>query len=149
VSLLTDHLSVSTIWVSKEQYMLRILLADHHTHVLRALKTMLLERPEIVAVGEAVDVNGLLSLSEKLLPDLILIDRELPGGPIEDLIAALHQLDPKPYVIIMSSEIEHSRMLLKAGADAFVSKGDQPEWLLDTLLKFDRRIKNEDSSRLE
>jgi DNA-binding NarL/FixJ family response regulator len=110
---------------------------------------MLLERPEIEAVGEAVDVNGLLSLSEKLLPDLILIDRELPGGPIEDLIAALHQLDPKPYVIIMSSEIEHSRMLLKAGADAFVSKGDQPEWLLDTLLKFDRRIKNEDSSRLE
>jgi DNA-binding NarL/FixJ family response regulator len=85
---------------------------------------MLLERPEIEAVGEAVDVNGLLSLSEKLLPDLILIDRELPGGPIEDLIAALHQLDPKPYVIIMSSEIEHSRMLLKAGADAFVSKGD-------------------------
>ena len=129
--------------------MLRILLADHHTHVLRALKTMLLESPEIVAVGEAVDVNGLLSLSEKLLPDLILIDRELPGGPIEDLITALHQLDPKPYVIIMSSEIEHSRMLLKAGADAFVSKGDQPEWLLDTLLKFDRGIKNEDSSRLE
>ena len=124
--------------------MLRILLADHHVHVLRALKTMLLERPELVAVGEAVDVNGLLSLSEKLLPDLILIDIELPGGPIEDLIAALHLLEPKPYVIIMSSEIEHSRMILKAGADAFVSKGDDPEWLVETLYQYEARIRNED-----
>ena len=124
--------------------MLRILLADHHVHVLRALNTMLLERPELVAVGEAEDVNGLLSLSEKLHPDLILIDIELPGGPIEDLIAALHLLEPKPYVIIMSSEIEHSRMILKAGADAFVSKGDDPEWLVETLYQYEARKRNED-----
>ena len=30
----------------------------------------------------------------------------------------------------MSSEVEYSRMLLKAGADAFVSKGDDPVWML-------------------
>ena len=125
--------------------MLRILLADHHPYVLQALKTMLSEKPGLAAVGEAVDVNGLLCLSEKLHPDLILLDIELPGGPIEDLIAALHLLEPKPYVIIMSSEIENSRMMLKAGADAFVSKGDDPEWLVDTLYKFDKRTRNEDN----
>ena len=74
--------------------MLRILLADHHPYVLQALKTMLSEKPGLAAVGEAVDINGLLCLSEKLHPDLILKDIELPGGPIEDLNAPLHLLEP-------------------------------------------------------
>jgi hypothetical protein len=30
-------------------------------------------------------------------------------------------------------------MLLQAGADAFVSKGDHPEWLLDTLHRYAQR----------
>ena len=124
--------------------MLRILLADHHTHVLRALNTLLLEKPDLVPVGEAVDANGLLSLSKELHPDLVLVDRELPGGLIEDLIAALHRLDPKPVVIVMNSTHEYERRLLQAGADAFVSKGDDPEWLLDKLYKFEARIRNEE-----
>jgi hypothetical protein len=43
----------------------------------------------------------------------------------------------------MSSEFENSRMVLKAGADAFVSKADQPDWLLDTLQKFENRVKKD------
>ena len=31
-------------------------------------------------------------------------------------------------------------MLLKAGADAFVSKSDQPDWLLETLKNFENRL---------
>jgi hypothetical protein len=34
--------------------------------------------------------------------------------------------------------------MLKAGADVFVSKGDEPEWLLETLKKYESCInKNE------
>ncbi len=124
--------------------MLRILLADHHTHVQWALKTMLLEKPGLVLVGEAVDADGLLSLSEKLHPDLILVDRELPGSPIEDLIAALHLLDPKPVVIVMNSDRTYERRLLQAGADVFVSKGDNPEGLLDKLHQFKARLSNQE-----
>jgi len=35
----------------------------------------------------------------------------------------------------MSSNPEYGRKYLKAGADAFVSKTDQPEWLFETLRK--------------
>jgi hypothetical protein len=38
----------------------------------------------------------------------------------------------------MGSRPEYGRMLLKAGADAFVSKSDQPDWLLETLQKFEK-----------
>ena len=120
---------------------MRIILADHHAQSLWALKTMLEEEPEFDLVGEAVDAEGLLTLVEEHNIDLVLVDRELPGYPIEDLIAGLRALDPAPFVIVMSSEFEYSRMLLKAGADAFVSKGDQPEWLLETLRRFEKRLR--------
>lgn len=126
--------------------MIHILLADHHAPPLWALKTVLQEEPEFELVGEAVDAEGLRDLSEKYHPDLILMDRELPGEPIEDLIAALHLLDPKPVVIVMSSDSSYGRMLLKAGADAFVSKGEQVDWLLRVLQKYKKSLAQKDAN---
>jgi DNA-binding NarL/FixJ family response regulator len=123
---------------------MRIILADQHVQPRLALKTLLEEQPEFDLIGEAQDAQGLLLLAKKHLADLVLLDSELPGIYIEDLIARLHALAPPPIVIVMSSESENSRKMLKAGADVFVSKGDEPEWLLETLQKFENRInKNE------
>ena len=123
---------------------MRIILADQHVQPRSALKRLLEEQPEFDLIGEAVDAQGLLLLAEKHLADLVLLDSELPGVYIEDLIASLHALEPPPIVIVMSSESENSRKMLKAGADVFVSKGDEPEWLLETLQKFENQInKNE------
>ncbi|MGD2049610.1 MAG: response regulator transcription factor [Chloroflexota bacterium] len=121
---------------------MRIILADNHQHALWALKTTLQEEPDLEIVGEAVDSEGLLRLAEKAAVDLVLVDRKLPGDPIEDLISRLQTLEPKPIIIVMSSNIEDSRKMLKAGADAFVSKGDQPDWLLETLRQYAKRTKN-------
>ena len=115
---------------------MHIILADHHPQALWALKTMLQEKPKLEVTAEATDACNLLTLAEENPPDLILMDWELPGGSIDDLITELHMLKPKPVVVVMSSRPEQGRMLLKAGADAFVSKSDQPDWLLDILHKF-------------
>ena len=123
---------------------MRILLADHHAQSLWALKTILNEQPEFDLVGVVEDGQSLLMLAEKETADLILMDRTLPGIPIENLIANLHSLNPRPLVIVMSSESEYSRMVLKAGADAFVSKGDEPSWLMETLLNYEKRYRKED-----
>ena len=123
---------------------MRIILADHHAQSLWALKTILNEQPEFDLVGAVEDAHNLLKLADKHTADLFLMDRTLPGGLIEDLIASLHAFVPRPLVVVMSSESEYSRMVLKAGADAFVSKGDEPSWLLETLLNFEKRMRNED-----
>jgi len=123
---------------------MRIILADHHAQSLWALKAILNEQPAFDLVGAVEDTHNLLKLADKHTADLFLVDRTLPGGLIEDLITSLHALDPRPLVVVMSSESEYSRMVLKAGADAFVSKGDEPSWLLQTLLKFEKRMRNED-----
>jgi DNA-binding NarL/FixJ family response regulator len=114
---------------------MRILLADHHSETLWALKTRFGEEPGIELIGETSEAEALLELAKASLVDLILMDGELPGRPVEILIADLHNLVPKPKVVVMSSNPEYGRKYLKAGADAFVSKTDQPEWLFETLRK--------------
>ena len=120
---------------------MRIILADHHEQPRLALTTLLKEQSEFTLLGEALDGQGLLILADECPTDVILLDSDLPGIYIENLITKLHSLSPCPIVIVMSSEFENSRKFLKAGADAFVSKSDQPEWLLETLKKYDGRIK--------
>jgi len=120
---------------------MRIILADHHPQALWALETILQEKSEFDVIGEVTDADSLLALATVDTPDLVLIDSDLPGKPIEDLISELHLCKPRPIVVVMSSKPENGRMLLKAGADAFVSKSDQPDWLLETLSKFEQRTK--------
>ena len=48
---------------------------------------------------------------KKQTPDLVLMDRELPGDSLENMIAMLHELEPIPIVIVMSSEFEFSSVV--------------------------------------
>jgi DNA-binding NarL/FixJ family response regulator len=120
--------------------LIHIILADHHAHPRWALGLLLGEQPEFNVIGEAVDAQNLLLLAGAQTANLVLVDQELPGIKIEDLIARLHEIQPRPVVIVMSSKSDNSIPMLQAGADAFVSKTDQPELLLETLYKYARQI---------
>jgi DNA-binding NarL/FixJ family response regulator len=126
---------------------MRIILADHHDQSRSALETLFAEQPEFDLVGQAIDAQGLILLVEKHTPDLVLLDGELPGTSIEELIAALHTFKARLIVMVMSSKFENSRMLLRAGADAFVSKTDEPEWLLEKLTQYAKQVKKDDANR--
>jgi DNA-binding NarL/FixJ family response regulator len=91
-------------------------------------------------VGEATEAKSLLTQAEALKPGLVLLDWELPGRAV-DLVDVLHAIDPRPKVVAMSSRLESGRAALAAGADAFVSKSDDPDWLLETLRQYAKRTK--------
>ncbi|MGW8251612.1 MAG: response regulator [Anaerolineales bacterium] len=127
---------------------MRIILADHHVGARCTLKTSIEEQPEFDLVGEASDTQCLYAMAKNNPADIILIDRELPGSSIEDLIPQLQAIEPRPVVVVMSKEIEYGRSILKAGADAFVSKGDQPNWLLEKLRQYARQVNmNQEAQR--
>lgn len=48
-------------------------------------------------------------------------------------VRCLHKLEPRPRVIAMSSELELDRTALAAGADAFISKNEASDWLIESL----------------
>jgi len=102
---------------------------------------LLQEEPGISAICDASNAEGTLKLAAEEDIDLVLLDGELPGSPIKDLIDELHSLNPAPKIIVMSSDLELGRLYLRDGADAFSSKSDQPDWLLTSLRRLSGPVK--------
>jgi DNA-binding NarL/FixJ family response regulator len=112
---------------------MRVLLADDHSRVRWALRTIIREEPGWMVVGEVSRAEQCLSRALALQPDLILLEWELPGQPVDQLLSALRTLEVPPRVIILSGQPELREAALAAGADAFVCKADPPEGLLAAL----------------
>jgi DNA-binding NarL/FixJ family response regulator len=111
----------------------RILIADHQSAVRSALRLLLHERLELDALGEAADSQELLAQLEQLRPDIILLDRDLPGWTPANLSDAFDGLDRRPKMIVLGAHPETVQTAGAAGADAFVSKCDPPKRLLSTI----------------
>ncbi len=115
---------------------MHILLADDQAEVRSALRLLLEQEPGMCVVGEAAEAETLLAQEEATQPDLVLLDWELPGAQITDLLSALRVRCRRTIVIALSGRLEARQEAVDAGIDAFVSKGDPPEYLLATLYAF-------------
>ncbi len=112
---------------------MRVLLADDEPTVRSALRLLLEHQPGLTIAGEVDHGQALLEMAAALLPDMVLVDWELPGGPGKKLLAALHSLTPCLRIVALSGRPEARQAALLAGADAVASKGDPPEVMLAAL----------------
>lgn len=117
---------------------MRVLLADGHIRVRRALRMFIAEVPGLRIVGEVWDADALLREASTLQPDLILLDWELHGMPAGKPISALRGLNLSARVIVLSWRPDSERGALAAGADGFVSKASGPERLLNVMRRLMR-----------
>ncbi|MCB0210810.1 MAG: response regulator transcription factor [Anaerolineae bacterium] len=120
----------------------RVILADDESQVRQALHILLDHEMNMLVVGEASDAESLVQQTRARLPDLVLLDWELPGLSPTDPLSTLRKTCPNLQVIALSNWPGGQRQALKAGANAFVSKVDSPSRLLDALHAMDTKIKN-------
>jgi len=111
----------------------RVLLADDQSSVRSALRLLIDHNPEFEILGEAVDFVTLFDWVKSCCPDVVLLDWELPDFGGKASLTLLRQHCPHLTIIALSGRPEAQQMALNAGADAFFSKGDPPEWLLQTV----------------
>ncbi len=109
---------------------MRILIADRQPKVRFALSTLLKQQPGLEIVGEAANVEELLAAVRASWPDVVLLHWGLEGTAVTDLPPILRRICPGLRVIVLSARPEAAREAMAAGADAFISKVDQPERLL-------------------
>jgi DNA-binding NarL/FixJ family response regulator len=119
---------------------MNVIIADHNTKARKALADLLREQPEIYVIDEATDTNSLLALVTKQVVDVIMLESGLPRLPLTDLIPEIREIKRMVKVIVMSSDPENARFALNSGADFFVSKTNQPEWLLETLHRCEKMV---------
>jgi DNA-binding NarL/FixJ family response regulator len=105
--------------------MIRVLIVDDHPVVREGLRVVLEDTKEMEVVGEAGSAEEALSSVERALPDIVLLDLELPGMNGVDAIPRLAGAASHPRVIILTAYDTEERVLaaLKAGAVGYVLKG--------------------------
>lgn len=109
-----------------------IFFADDEVNVRLAMR-LLLDQAGYKLIGEAEDTESLLAQVCSALPDVILLDWELPGLRAQHLLPVLRKYCPHTKVIAMSVQPEAQRAAITSGVDAFVSKGNSSDELLALL----------------
>lgn len=113
---------------------IRVLLEDAHSLFRQALKASLQEDGDIDVVAEASDDVDAVSEAERVRPDVIFLDANLPGADPIRTIAQLRERIPESRVVIV---VDHDDPVLLAeaveeGARGYVSKGSALADLIDT-----------------
>ena len=112
---------------------MRIVLATGDTDLRLAIQLLLSEEPGIKIIGSASDCDGLIALIKSTRPDIALLDWDLPGCNMEDVLLDIKSFtsEPKINLIVLGRHRRMSKTALQAGADEYVVIGDPPENLLE------------------
>src|SRR5574340_1143998 len=103
---------------------IRILLVDDHTILRAGLKMMLNAQPDMDVIGEAQDGRQAIQESQRLHPDIILMDITMPDM---NGIEATRQIkkvlpDVRVLVLTMHENDEYVFQALRAGASGYILK---------------------------
>jgi DNA-binding NarL/FixJ family response regulator len=104
---------------------IRVLLADDHAMFRQGIREMLSTDEEIEVVGEAENGRVAVALAERLRPDVVLLDVEMPVmGARETMEGMIRNSSPSPRVIIvtMHDDPRLVRELIGLGASAYLVK---------------------------
>ncbi len=113
---------------------IRILLAEDQAMVRGALAALLELEDDLEVVGRAQDGAEAKILADKLTPDVVLTDIEMPGTTGLDLATALADSDGPPVMILTTfARPGYLRRALDAGVRGYLLKDAPSDQLADAI----------------
>ncbi len=109
---------------------LNTIVVDDEWLVREELKTLLAEYPEIKFVGEAANVPQAIDLVNKVQPDVIFLDIQMPGATGFDL---LEQTDITSKIIFVTAYDQYALKAFEVNALDYLLKPIQKERLAKTI----------------
>jgi DNA-binding NarL/FixJ family response regulator len=106
-----------------EQSTISLVIADDHPLILAGIATLIESEPSFELLGQAVDAVQAVEQYERLRPDVLLIDLNMPGGGLE-AIAQVKAMDADAKIVILTTYEgdEDVHRGLRAGASAYLLK---------------------------
>lgn len=105
---------------------MKVLIVDDTRLARQELKTLLAQHADVELVGEADDLPGARDAVQRLQPDLLLLDIQLPSGTGFDL---LEHLDPLPLVVFTTAYDQYAVRAFESNALDYLVKPVAPERL--------------------
>jgi DNA-binding NarL/FixJ family response regulator len=111
---------------------IRVLIADDHASFRAGLRALLGTAPDLAVVGEASTGGEAVTMADRLQPDVVLMDVNMPGG--DGIVATRRIVESAPHVaiVVLTMDAGDASIVsaLRAGARGYVLKGAQRTELL-------------------
>ncbi|RJY10516.1 DNA-binding response regulator [Parashewanella spongiae] len=114
-----------------------IAVADDHPLFRQALSLILKQKFSTIHLLEANNIKELQSILSENIPDLILLDLNIPGANGFEALVELGQAYAQIPVVLISGQEDASTVnkATELGASAFLAKSSQPSEMVDVISK--------------
>lgn len=114
---------------------IRVMVADDHHVVRKALCNLIGNEPDMEIAGEAADGFEAVEQMRSLRPDVLLLDLAMPKVDGLEAIRWIKQEQPGAHILVLSSFGEDKKVFaaIRAGAMGYLQKDSSPEQLLQAI----------------
>jgi two-component system, NarL family, response regulator LiaR len=123
-----------------ESHPIRLLIVDDHPIIRAGLQALLQVVPDMEVVGEATNGREAVDLTEKLLPDVILMDLVLPEMDGIEAIRTIISKQPGARILVLTTFSGEDKVFpaIKAGAMGYQLKDSSPQELVEAIREVSR-----------
>ena len=114
---------------------IRVLLADDHPIIRSGIRMLLEQAPDILVVGETDRGNEVTGLVQRLQPDVLLLDMEMPGKSGVDVAQELQSSAAPVRILVLSAydDDEYIASLISTGAAGYLTKEEALNTIVDAV----------------
>lgn len=114
--------------------MIRVLLADDHAAVRDGLAMILESAENVTVVGQAIDGRDAIRQAERLRPDVVIMDVQMPGTDGLTATAAIVAAELAPVLVLTTYDLDdYVFTALRHGAAGFLLKTAGAQELLEAV----------------
>jgi DNA-binding NarL/FixJ family response regulator len=122
---------------------IRVLIADDRHTTRQGLRALLTLLPQVEVIGEARDGDESVRMVSEHLPDVVLMDMQMPVMNGLEATRRIKTQWPEVRVIVLTMYDMYRAEALAAGADAFLLKDGVAESLAGTILAQVRNLSSQ------
>ena len=128
----------------------RVILADDHAIVRAGIRHILQRTPDIQVMGEASTGTEAIQLVNQLVPDVLLLDIEMPGLNGIEVARKLNATNLPVRILILSTydDRQYITEILSHGAAGYLTKDEAPESIVEAIRSIARGEKGWVSERV-
>jgi NarL family two-component system response regulator LiaR len=114
---------------------IRVLVVDDHAIVRKGIRAMLETVPDIEMAGEAANGREALIATEKLRPDVVLMDLVMPAMNGIEAIRRIMAQDPEARILVLTTFAGEDKIFpaVRAGALGYHLKDSSPQELVQAI----------------
>lgn len=122
---------------STPAHAIRLILADDHSVLRKALISSLEAQPDFTVIGEASNGDEALTQTLALKPDVLVLDLNMPGKGGLDILPVIRARMPDVKVLVLTGREESGYIVraLRAGANGYILKSADEDELTSAIIK--------------